>query len=355
VSEERAVVERRAVLWELLLGWYAAHRRDLPWRRAKGAYGVWISEAMLQQTRVEAVVPFYERFMRRFPTVEVLAAAEVDEVLGAWSGLGYYSRARRLHAAARVMIEWLGGEFPRSREEALALPGVGAYTAGAVLSIAYGLEEPLVDGNVRRVLARWFAVEGVVTKAGPGREIEGLAAELVRGVGDPSSWNQALMELGATLCLPKRPRCGACPVAGECVARSRGLELVLPELPAKADGVDVELEVFLVRERGRVLLRRRGESGRMAGLWELPTREVAAGELRLFPADVEMELVSREEVGEIKHSITKHRIRARVLGAVVGSEELPVGWAWFELGELEGLGVTGMTLKALELGRARAR
>jgi A/G-specific adenine glycosylase len=337
------------------LEWYAVHKRELPWRRARDAYAVWISEAMLQQTRVEAVVPFYERFMRRFPSVEALAEAEVEEVLGAWSGLGYYSRARRLHAAAAVIVELHGGKFPSGRAEAEALPGVGSYTAGAVLSIAHGLEEWLVDGNVRRVLARWFAVEGVVTKAGPRREIEELAAALVAGVGDPGAWNQALMELGATLCLPRRPRCGECPVASVCRARALGVESVLPELPARPQAVAVELEVFLVEEGGRVLLRRRAEDGRMAGLWELPTREVTAGEGLLFSLEVGVEFIRCVELGELRHSITRHRIRARVISASVGSSGLPQGWAWVERGEVEGLGATGMTLKALRMGSTRAR
>jgi len=348
-------VDHRDALRAQLLAWYAAHRRDLPWRRTDDAYSVWISESMLQQTRVETVIPYFERFLKRFPTVEALAEADIDEVLASWSGLGYYSRARRLHAAAREIQDRHDGEFPQTRDEAEGLPGVGSYTAGAVLSIAYGLDEPLVDGNVRRVLARWFAVEGVVTKAEPRREIEGLAAALVGGVNDPGSWNQALMELGATVCLPKDPRCDSCPVMTECRARARGLERTVPELPVRPTPIDVELEMFLVHDHGRVLLRRRDEGGRMAGLWELPTREVAAAEQRLFPAELELELLQREEVGELRHSITKHRIRARVLRAVPGRDELPEGWAWFERSEIEALGVTGMTSKALTLGRARSR
>jgi len=353
--KERVSVERRDVLRVQLLEWYVAHRRDLPWRRADDAYAVWISESMLQQTRVETVIPYFERFLGRFPTARALAEADVDEVLALWSGLGYYSRARRLHVAARAILERHEGEFPRTRADAESLPGVGAYTAGAVLSIAYGLDEPLVDGNVQRVLARWFAVEGVVTKAGPRREIAGLAAALVEGVSDPGSWNQALMELGATVCLPGDPRCGSCPVMSECTARSRGVQTALPELPARPTPIDVELEVFLVQDRGRVLLRRREEGGRMAGLWELPTREVAADELRLFPAELELSLLQREEAGEFRHSITKHRILARVLRAVPGVDELPEGWAWFKPSELKGMGLTGMTSKALALGRDRSR
>jgi A/G-specific adenine glycosylase len=353
-TQERVSAERREALRGQLLSWYALHRRDLPWRHAEDAYAVWISESMLQQTRVETVIPYFERFIERFPTVEALAGAEVDEVLALWSGLGYYSRARRLHAAAIELVERHGGEFPRERADAEALPGVGAYTAGAVLSIAYGLEEPLVDGNVQRVLARWFVVEGVVTKAGPRRELEGLAATLVDGVGDPSSWNQALMELGATVCLPRDPRCEGCPVMAECEGRARGVERELPALPMRPKPVDVELEVFLVQERGRVLLRRRGEGGRMAGLWELPTRELSSGAPVLFPGDLDVTLLGREEVGELRHTITRHRITARVQRATFGGAGLPPEWGWFEERQLGELGLTGMTTKALSLGRGRS-
>ena len=354
-AEESLSVERREALWGKLLAWYAEHRRDLPWRRETDPYAVWISESMLQQTRVSTVIPYYERFLKRFPSASALAAAEVDEVLSLWSGLGYYSRARRLHAAAVQLVEQHGAEFPRERRAAEALPGVGAYTAGAVLSIAYGLEERLVDGNVQRVLARWFAIEGVVTKAGPRRVIEGMASALVEGVGDPGSWNQALMELGATVCLPQGPNCEDCPVSAECAAKARGSQSVLPELAAKPAPIDVELEVFVVFNRGRVLLRKRPEDGRMAGLWELPTREIATDEPRLFPLEIEADLLKREEVGSIKHSITRHRIQARVLRADLGGLELPLNWAWVSLAELEALGLTGMTSKALAKARASLR
>lgn len=354
-AQENLSVERREVLWGQLLAWYATHRRDLPWRRATDSYAVWVSESMLQQTRVSTVIPYYERFIERFPSVSALAASEIDEVLGLWSGLGYYSRARRLHAAAVQLVQEHDAEFPRERRAAEALPGVGAYTAGAVLSIAYGLEERLIDGNVQRVLARWFAVEGVVTKAAPRRFIEDMAGALVDGVGDPGSWNQALMELGATVCLPQDPKCEACPVFAECEAQARGLQGALPELAPKPAPIDVELEVFVVSDRGRVLLRKRSDEGRMAGLWELPTREIAIDEPRLFPLELEAHLLRGEEVGSIRHSITKHRIQARVLCADLGVRELPPEWAWISRAELEDLGLTGMTSKALAKARASLR
>ena len=354
-AQEKLSVERREALWGQLLAWYATHRRDLPWRRATDPYAVWVSESMLQQTKVNTVIPYYERFIERFPSVRALAASEVDEVLGLWSGLGYYSRARRLHAAAVQLVKEHGAEFPRERRAAEALPGVGAYTAGAVLSIAYGLEERLIDGNVQRVLARWFAVEGVVTKVGPRRFIEDMAGALVDGVGDPGSWNQALMELGATVCLPQDPKCESCPVFAECEAQARGLQAALPELASKPAPIDVELEVFVVSDRGRVLLRKRGEEGRMAGLWELPTREIAIDEPRLFPLELEVHLLRGEEMGSIRHSITKHRIQARVLSADLGVGELPPEWAWISRAELDDLGLTGMTSKALSKARASLR
>jgi len=203
-----------------LLAWYRRHRRDLPWRRRPGPYRVWISEVMLQQTTVQAVLPYYARFMSAFPTLAALAGARLSDVLAAWSGLGYYRRARHLHAAALQIVRRHGGRFPRRLEEALALPGVGRYTAGAVLSIAYGERLPVVDGNVARVLSRLFLLRGPRTAAS-GRELWARADDLVNATDSPGDLNQALMELGATLCTPRSPSCPATrpPAAPRCSCR----------------------------------------------------------------------------------------------------------------------------------------
>ncbi|MFW5868776.1 MAG: A/G-specific adenine glycosylase, partial [Armatimonadota bacterium] len=225
--------EDRSQIRGLLLAWFDAHRRDLPWRRTSDPYRIWVSEIMLQQTQVDRVIDYYERFLVAFPTVEALAEAPIDDVLRLWEGLGYYSRARNLHAAARVIVQEHGGEFPRSPEAIRALPGIGEYTAGAVQSIAFGVPVPAVDANVIRVLARLFAVEGDVSAGEERRRIADLAAEVVPD-DRPGDFNQALMELGALLCIPGRPGCLICPLSEVCRAKLRGLQATIPPPKSRA-------------------------------------------------------------------------------------------------------------------------
>jgi A/G-specific adenine glycosylase len=341
---------RAASLRERLVAWFRVEQRALPWRETRDPYRIWISEAMLQQTRVETVLGYYARFLERLPTLADLAAADEDTVLALWSGLGYYSRARKLREAARAILEQHGGEFPRTREEALALPGVGPYTAGAVLSIAHDLPEALVDGNVQRVLARLFGLEDEVGTTALSRAVWELAAALVprRGAGE---WNQALMELGATTCTARSPRCDACPVARGCAARESGREALLPRPKPRRPPTEVRVEVAVARRGGALLLEQRPPGGRMAGLWQLPTRELGAE--GLFPptwtADGGQELLALgAELGELRHSITRFRVVARVHEAdTVG--EPPDGWRWFGAEELEGAALTGMARKVLRL------
>ncbi|MBM3975798.1 MAG: hypothetical protein FJ299_02270, partial [Planctomycetes bacterium] len=221
-----------AALVRDLCAWFDRAQRDLPWRRTRDPYAIWISEAMLQQTRVETVIPYWRRFLERFPDLRALAAAPEDSVVAAWSGLGYYRRARALREAARALVERHAGGFPRTRDAWLALPGVGPYTAGAVLSIAFDEPEPLVDGNVLRVFARLFAIAEPIDRPATVKRIWARAAELVprrpRGATRPRNWNQALMELGATVCLPREPNCGECPVRAHCAARAAGRTAELP-------------------------------------------------------------------------------------------------------------------------------
>lgn len=338
-----------------LLAWYDRARRDLPWRRTRDPYAIWISEAMLQQTRVEAVEGCWRRFLDALPTVEALAAADEARVLALWSGLGYYRRARALQAAARTLVERHGGRFPREREELLALPGIGPYTAGAVLSIAFDLPVALVDGNVARVLARRFALDGDPASGAFQRELWALAEGLVpqRRAGD---WNQALMELGATVCTPRAPRCGHCPWGAECLARARGLTEVLPRPRARPATVEVQLTIAVAERAGAVLLRRRPVGGRMAGLWEFPTREEpgsGGGASGLFPAELDLPLVLDEgaPLGTLSHAITRHRIRARVLPARPAGRLRAADDAvrWIERGRLSELALTGMARKAARL------
>ncbi len=237
-----------------LLAWFARRQRDLPWRRTQDPVRIWLSEIMLQQTRVAAVIPYYERFVARFPDVRALAEAPEEEILRHWSGLGYYSRARNLQRAAREIVARHAGEFPRDYQAALALPGIGRYTAAAILSIAYGAPHAVLDGNVARVLARLEALRGDLRAP---RRWQGLQASADRLLerNHPGDWNQALMELGATLCTPRAPDCAACPVARWCRARRRGLAETIPEKRRKRAPVKVHLAaaVFLDAQ-GRTLL-----------------------------------------------------------------------------------------------------
>jgi len=264
---------RLAAIRRALLRHYDRHRRDLPWRGAADPYRVWVSEIMLQQTRADVVGPYYERWLERFPTLDALADAELDDVLHAWQGLGYYTRARNLHRAARLVRERHGGQVPREEAALRALPGVGEYTAGAIASIAYGEPRPAVDGNVRRVLARLF---DLAEPSAPAlRELAGRLLDR-RRAGD---FNQALMDLGATVCTPRSPACDACPVADWCLARARGTqaERPAPKRRAAVPSYDVGTAVLRTRD-GRLLLVRRPEDGLLGGMWTFPGEVARDGE-----------------------------------------------------------------------------
>ncbi|MBI5363384.1 MAG: A/G-specific adenine glycosylase, partial [Planctomycetes bacterium] len=310
-----------------LLAWFATARRPLPWRADRDPYRVWISEAMLQQTRVETVIPYFARFLARFPTVEALAEARVDDVLAAWSGLGYYRRARTLHATARALVERHGGAFPREREHVLDLPGIGPYTAGAVLSIAYDLPEALVDGNVARVFARLFEIDGAPGAKEFEERVWSLARELVPARGGAGDWNQALMELGALVCTPREPECGACPVRSACkaLAAERVHELPRPKLRRAA--VAVELVLLVDARRAGLLMEERPETGRMAGLWQLPTIELGA-RARIAPLEwpAGARVVLGDSMGELAHTITHHRFRAALRRGELGGRARPERW-----------------------------
>src|SRR6202171_1405948 len=255
-----------------LLTWFSARKRDLPWRRTKDPYHIWLSEIMLQQTRVVAVVPYYESFLERFPDMQALARARAEAVLSHWAGLGYYSRARNLLRAAQEIDARHGGRFPSDYDAALALPGIGRYTAAAVLSIAYEKPLAVLDGNVARVLARLGAVRGDLRAPALWRKLETTAQELLARK-SPGDWNQAMMELGATVCIPKSPKCGECPVAPWCQARKLGIAELLPETKKKRAPVQVTLAAaVLLDPRGRTLLvRRTGKDGALfSRMWQFP-------------------------------------------------------------------------------------
>jgi A/G-specific adenine glycosylase len=321
-----------------LLAWYDAHRRELPWRAGEGErpdpYRVWLSEVMLQQTRVETVKGYYERWLQRFPTLAALAEAPLDGVLKQWEGLGYYSRARNLHRAAREVAERHGGAVPDDPESFRALPGVGRYTAGAVMSIAFGHEEPVVDGNVRRVLARW-ADEPEPRDA----ELWAAAAALVPGE-RPGDLNQALMELGATVCTPRSPDCGRCPVREHCVAFAAGTQEIRP-LPKRAKPLPHEREAVAVVEReGRLLLARRLADARLGGLWEFPSILRRPGEVAASAAEraaregLGVEARVQGPIGTVEHGFTHVKVTYEALRCEwVSGEPAPLRYdacAWVE-------------------------
>jgi A/G-specific adenine glycosylase len=261
-----------------LLAWFSERKRDLPWRRTRDPYRIWISEMMLQQTRVTAVIPYYENFLVRFPTLRSLARAKVETVTGQWAGLGYYSRARNLHRAAKEIVTRHAGDFPQDHEAALALPGIGHYTAAAVLSIAY--EQPLaaLDGNVARVLARIGAIRGDLRAPALWRKLQ-ITAQGLLSRQSPGDWNQAMMELGATVCTPNSPRCGECPVAAWCHARKRGLTAMVPQARKKRAVIHVKMAAAVwLDPRGRTLLVRQtnGEGALFSHMWQFPAVETTA-------------------------------------------------------------------------------
>ena len=258
---------------DALLAWYDEERRDLPWRTRRGRradpYGVWLSEIMLQQTTVKAVIPYYLKFLARWPTVEALAAAELDDVLAAWAGLGYYSRARNLYKCAQVVAHELAGVFPQSAAELQKLPGIGPYTAAAIAAIAFGEPATPVDGNIERVVARLFAVRQPLPAAKS--ELRRLAATLTPAR-RPGDFAQAMMDLGAAICTPRRPSCLVCPVQSDCAANARGIEASLPLRAARAERpMRLGIAFVALREDGSVLLRRRAEAGLLGGMLEVPS------------------------------------------------------------------------------------
>lgn len=331
-----------------LVAWYQDAQRDLPWRRNRDPYRVLVSEMMLVQTTVAAVVPYFERFLARFPTIEALAQAEEGEVLKQWEGLGYYRRARQLHAAARAVVERHGGRVPDDPEALRALPGVGRYIAGAVRSFAYDQPAPILEANTQRVLARWLAWGNDLKSTASQTRLWDAATRLVppRSAGE---FNQAFMELGALVCAPRAPSCLFCPVSAECRARQRGVQESLPVIAPKAPPLEVEEACALVVRSGRVLIVQRAPGGLWEGFWEFPTVHLAGADPggRSFGAPVDLTEGVRRltgvniRLGPLAHSlrypVTKHRVRLDAYHAAGMSERSEPGpglvtsaWEWPE-------------------------
>ena len=340
-----------------MLRWFRRHRRDLPWRRRDDAYGIWVSEIMLQQTQVATVVPYYERFTERFPDVQALARASEDEVLSLWSGLGYYRRARALHAAAKEIVLRHAGRVPDDASVLRQLPGIGRYTAGAIASIAFDRPEPVLDGNVRRVLARILAFDGAKTGLGAmERALWEVAATLVRG-SRPGDLNQALMELGALVCTPRNPDCKACPVAVHCRARTNGDPEAYPAARARKPTVQVRVAVALVSRGQRVLLERPESGGPFRGRWDLPAVEMASSDdgcdaLRhAVAARHGLEIRPGGRAAVASHGIMHRRLRLEVhtCSLVRGSVSSNAALRWVDPEKLSDVPVSGATRKLIGL------
>ncbi len=295
-----------------LLAWFDAGHRDMPWRRTSDPYRILVAEYLLQRTRVVSGTPYYERFLERFPDVASLAAAPEEDVLRAWEGLGFYRRARNLHAAAKAIVRDHGGRVPSDAATLATLPGIGAYTAGAVASIAFGEAVPAVDGNVTRVLSRVYRIESDVTRPVGRREIDNVARTLVP-VERPGAFNQALMELGATVCLPRTPACGACPLQGICLAFGAGLQTSLPRKVRKRPPTAVHVAFAYVQARDRTLLVRRPDGALLGGLWSLPGGELERGRetadaLRdMVEAQTGLRVRVLEDVARVTHTFSHRR------------------------------------------------
>lgn len=331
---------------DLLLAWWDAGHSDLPWRGTRDPYAIWVSEIMLQQTQVTAVIPYYTRWMARFPTVQALAAASLDEVLKLWEGLGYYSRARNLHTAAQTVVNEWHGRFPTTASDWMKLKGVGRYTAGAIASIAFDEPAPVLDGNVIRILSRLTDLPDDVSKTATKNALWRLAAELVPAQ-RPGDYNQALMELGQQVCLPARPLCLLCPLTALCQARQRGTQLERPVRPSRPNTphYDVVAGVIWHREGdGRFLIAQRPLDGLLGGLWEFPGGKQEAGETlpaalqREIAEELGIEIVVEDFLTEAKHAYTHFRITLHAFHArhIAGSPQNMgvTDHAWVTLPEL---------------------
>jgi A/G-specific adenine glycosylase len=347
---------RRAALRAALLAWYRTHRRDLPWRRTRDPYAIWISEAMLQQTRVETVIPYYERFLARFPDIAALATADPGDVTALWAGLGYYSRARNLHRAAQLVMERHAGRLPGDVDALRELPGVGRYTAGALASIAFDKPAPIVDGNVARVLARLLAIDGDLRSPANQQRLWSAAEALARG-DDPGALNQGLMELGATVCTPRAPRCTACPWKRQCAARALGRTEELPARSRPTPVRRIEAVAGYLERHDRVLAVQRPQRGLLGGLWELPGGELHESEpparalARALREGVGLGVQNAEPLGTIEHAFTHRLLRVHVYRATAGAGRVRrAGWdahRWVSRAALAALPLGGPTRKAL--------
>ena len=322
---------------QLLLAWYRKNARILPWRETSDPYAIWISEIMLQQTRVDTVIPYYHKWLEEFPTVEDLATADEDRVLKVWEGLGYYSRARNLHKAAHILVDRFQGQLPRDLKDLQSLPGVGRYTAGAIASIAFGIPAPILDGNLRRVLTRFFNIRTPIQTTETEKRLWKLAGELLPP-NNPGDFNQALMELGALVCLPINPNCADCPLNKECQANQLGIQESLPVRKEKSPPPHYQVAAAVIEKEGQVLLAKRPPDGLLGGLWEFPGGKQEEAETlpealrREIQEELDLEIVVGEALGTFQHaythySVTLHAFRCReIQGDIQLNYHTDVSW-----------------------------
>jgi A/G-specific adenine glycosylase len=360
--------KRVATLRRKLLAWYAVEARDLPWRQTTDPYAIWVSEIMLQQTRVETVLPYYARFIERFPTVRDLASAPIDDVLKAWEGLGYYRRAHNLRRAAQFVVAEHDGCLPETVAELRQLPGIGPYTAGAIASIAFGLDEAVLDGNVIRVLARLFRIAGDPAKAAT-KKLLLREAKLLASCGEAAAINQALMDLSARTCLPRSPRCHDCPVASECDAHHSGEEVLFPQKRARKAIPHVDVVAGIVWDGEPFapgaphLIARRHDDDMLGGLWEFPGGRVEEGETHeeALVRELQEELAIDVEVLDffmkVDHAYTHFRVTLHIYHCRhIGGEPQAIDcadWAWVHTDQLDSYAFPTADRRILEALAAR--
>lgn len=334
-----------------ILRWYLENKRDLPWRKTEDPYKIWVSEIMLQQTRVETVVDYYQRFMDRFPDIQVLAEAKEEEVLTAWKGLGYYSRARNLHKAAKVIIEKKGGTFPDTIGEVKVLPGIGSYTAGAIMSIAFNQPFPAVDGNVSRVVARIYSLKGDITQDKVKKDISDIVMHMIPE-GQARDFSQALMELGAMVCMPQSFKCKECPAGAYCKAYLTGTQGEIPLKKKKNPPQEYEWWVAWIEDDGRVLMEHRTHETLLANLWGFPMvkREDGKSEEELFREKYELRLSKQGKLGTVGHVFTHQIWKMNIdLYVLEDGETVSNPLVWRYIHELEALAVPKVFQKVIKV------
>ena len=320
-----------------LLDWYRQHGRILPWRGHPDPYAVWVSEIMLQQTRIEAVIPYFEKWMQLFPTVRDLAAASEQDVLNTWEGLGYYSRARNLHKAAKIVADQYGGKLPQDLKALRGLPGIGRYTVGAIASIAFGMDEPTLDGNLRRVFARLFDVSEYADSPAGEKLLWELAAKHLPK-GQAGDYNQALMDLGATICLPRNPRCLLCPLMEFCQARANGTQEQRPVLKPRKETPHYTHAAGIIIQNGKVLLAKRPSKGLLGGMWEFPNGRVNGEPFEGLESALEtgyrLKVQRGDALGIVQHAYTHFRVTVHAYRCELVSMSASKMMKWVRLNEL---------------------